>query len=120
MNPIEKNAQGLISSATDRIDGPLKVCGVAKYSYEYAGRGKTAYGFVVGATIAKGVVTSIDTQAAEHAPGVLLVLTHRNMPSLTATSPQPEPLRFRRPKPFLANNQVRYFGEPIAFVVAES
>jgi len=39
------------------------------------------YGFVVEASIGKGTIRSIDTRAAERAPGVALVLTHRNAPT---------------------------------------
>jgi CO/xanthine dehydrogenase Mo-binding subunit len=40
----------------------------------------TLYGFVIEATIGKGKIISIDTHAAEKAPGVALILTYRNSP----------------------------------------
>ena len=43
-------------------------------------RGRRAYGYVVEASIGKGRIKSIDTGAAERAPGVMLVLTYRNTP----------------------------------------
>src|ERR687896_811695 len=70
----------VIGQPVDRVDGPLKVTGRATYAYEYAEGGKPAYGYVLGAAIARGRVAAIDTAAAERAPGVLHVMTHRNVP----------------------------------------
>jgi len=119
-NPIEDNRRQLIGSPIDRVDGALKVTGRATYAYEYAGHGKAAYGYIVGATIAKGTVTDIDASEAEAAPGVLKVFTHRNMPALADFGPPVVPSRFERAKPSLTSNEIRFYGEPIAYVVADS
>ncbi len=37
-----------------------------------------AYGFVLGAAIARGFIASIDATAATAAPGVIEVVTHKN------------------------------------------
>src|SRR5947209_20208354 len=70
-----------VGQPISRVDGRLKVTGAAKYPAEFAPQ-KMAYGFLVGSTIAKGTIRSIDTAAAEKAPGVLAVLTHQNAPKL--------------------------------------
>ena len=72
---------GLIGQPLDRIDGPLKVTGTRRYAYEYRPQSAPAYGYLALSTIARGRVTAIDTAAAERAPGVLLVLTSKNMPA---------------------------------------
>jgi xanthine dehydrogenase YagR molybdenum-binding subunit len=78
-NPSDR--MRVIGQPLDRVDGPLKVSGRAPYSYEYHTEAPdAAYGWMVGAEIGKGKITGIDTAAAEGAPGVLLVLTHRNAP----------------------------------------
>ena len=41
---------------------------------------------IVYSTIANGRIVSIDTAAAENAPGVLAVLTHNNMPRMNRRS----------------------------------
>jgi CO/xanthine dehydrogenase Mo-binding subunit len=65
--------------AHDRIDGPLKTTGTAPYAYEqHAAAPNAAYGYVVGAAIAKGRIASIDTAAAKRAPGVLAIVTYEN------------------------------------------
>ena len=63
----------------DRVDARAKVTGAAKYTAEYKAQ-NVAYGFLVGSTISKGVIKTIDTKAAERAPGVIAVLTYINAP----------------------------------------
>ncbi|MDP9898157.1 xanthine dehydrogenase family protein molybdopterin-binding subunit [Variovorax ginsengisoli] len=120
-NPIDDNRNGLIGKSIDRVDGRLKVTGQATYAYEVQqDTARTAYGFIVEATIAKGRIADIDTTSAEGAPGVLMVMTHKNAPRQGAWGPLEAPNRFARASPQLASDQVRYYGETVAFVVAES
>jgi hypothetical protein len=76
-NALDVGAQGVLGKPLDRVDGRLKVTGGAHYAYEVQQGPAVAYGFVVEASIGKGRINSIDTGAAERAPGVVLVLTHR-------------------------------------------
>ncbi|MET3381544.1 MULTISPECIES: xanthine dehydrogenase family protein molybdopterin-binding subunit [Variovorax] len=120
-NPIDENRSSLIGKPIDRVDGRLKVTGKAPYAHEVQeAPGKPAYGFIVEATIARGTVAEIDASAAEKAPGVLLVMTHRNAPKQAPWGPIDAKDRFARATPQLANDKVRYYGEAVAFVVAES
>jgi xanthine dehydrogenase YagR molybdenum-binding subunit len=116
----ERQTGGWVGAAIDRVDAPLKVGGRARYAYEYAGAGAVAYGVVVGATIAKGRILRIDASAARAAPGVAMVMTHESAPPQGAFGPRANPSRFTRAKPYLASDRVRYWGEPVAFVVADS
>ena len=109
-----------IGRPLDRVDGALKVTGRAKYAFEYAAQGEAAYGFIVSAVIGKGRVAGVDVRDAERAPGVLLVLTQDNAPPQTPWGPVDLPDRFARAEPALDTDEVRYFGFPVAFVVAES
>jgi xanthine dehydrogenase YagR molybdenum-binding subunit len=68
---------------------------------------------VVEASIGKGKIKSIDTRAAEKAAGVALVLTHRN-------APQQSTGNHREAHPVLTGPEVTRYGQPVAFVVAES
>jgi xanthine dehydrogenase YagR molybdenum-binding subunit len=113
-------SDSLIGRPLSRVDGPLKVTGRAKYAFEYAAQGEAAYGFIVSAPIAKGRVVGVDVRDAEHAPGVLLVLTQDNAPPQTPWGPVDLPDRFARAEPALDTDQVRFFGFPVAFVVAET
>ncbi len=80
-NPIDQLK--VVGHATDRIDGPLKVTGTAPYAYErhdvVPGQ---AYGFILGAAIAKGRVRRMDLDAARAAPGVVTIVTTLDMPRL--------------------------------------
>jgi xanthine dehydrogenase YagR molybdenum-binding subunit len=76
-NPIDRMT--VVGRPTDRIDGKYKTTGTAPYAYERHDQvTDPAYGYVLGAGIAKGTVRSIDTSEAEAAPGVLAVVTYRN------------------------------------------
>ena len=115
-NPIDQ--ERVVTRPHTRIEGPLKVTGQAPYAYEYQLPEAPTYGFVVGAGIARGKIRSIDTAAAEAAPGVLLVLTHENMPAQGASDtpvPQQEDA-----SPQLAGPEVRHYHQAVAFVVAET
>src|SRR6195952_1255399 len=114
-SPVGPNAldtQGIVGRPLDRVEGRLKVTGGARYAYEMKQDG-VLYGFVVEASIAKGTIRSIDTRAAEKAPGVAWVLTHRNAPAQGTGN-------HREAHPVLTGPQVTYYGQPVAFVVAES
>jgi xanthine dehydrogenase YagR molybdenum-binding subunit len=119
-NAIDENRQGLIGKPIDRVDGRLKVMGKAAYAHEVQEGGPAAYGFIVEATIAKGTVVEIDAGAAERAPGVLLVMTHKNAPKQGTWGPLDAKDRYARSSPQLGNNRVEHYGQAVAFVVAQS
>ena len=109
--PLDK-AGGLLGQPLDRVDGPLKVQGKATYAYEYRDVGPAAYGYLVIAGIGAGALADIDTGAAEAAPGVLLVLTHKNAPTQGEKS--------QTTNPQLTGPEILHHGQPIALVVADS
>src|SRR5258707_3458907 len=112
-NALDVGAQGVVGKPLDRVDGRLKVTGRARYAYEVAQGPAVTYGYVVEASIGKGRIEFIDTGAAERAPGVVLVLTHRNAPR-QGTGDHHEA------HPVLTSPEVSYYGQPVAFVVAET
>jgi len=108
-----------IGHAMSRVDGPLKVTGGAAYAYEHWEAGEPLYGFIVGATIGRGRVAAIDVARAQRAPGVRLVMTHRDAPEQgtpdpTALLPTMEAL------PCLTSPEVDHYGQPVALVVADT
>ncbi|MFD9217760.1 molybdopterin cofactor-binding domain-containing protein [Streptomyces sp. NPDC059544] len=107
----------MIGDAVNRVDGPLKATGRAPYAYEHWEAGRPLYGFIVGATIGKGRITRIDTESAENAPGVELVMTHHNAP-LQGPRDESIPFEYWRAQPELTGPDVHHFGEPVALVVA--
>ena len=110
----------LIGSPVNRVDGRKKVTGSAQYAAE-AVFGNMAYGVLVGSAIPSGRIIRIHREEAEKLPGVLLVLTHENrkklgeMPlGLTSGGSATES---RAP---LADGEIRYAGQYVAMIVAES
>src|SRR5437660_10065807 len=76
-NPIDQLK--VIGQPTDRIDGPLKTTGRAPYAYErHDAVADPAYGFILGAGIAKGRIAAMDLTRAKAAPGVLAIVTAEN------------------------------------------
>jgi len=106
----------VIGQPIDRIDGPAKVTGKAIYSADVR-QDRLAFGAIATATIAYGTIKTIDASEARRQPGVLLILTHENAPPQGPWVPKAED-PFARPKPQLDNKKIRYFGQPIALVVA--
>jgi xanthine dehydrogenase YagR molybdenum-binding subunit len=107
-----------IGQPLSRIDGRLKVTGAARYTADIP-IADVVYGVIVQGTIANGRTVSIDTAAAEQAPGVLAVFTHRNMPRM---NPTPKPWSHLHPHGQsylpLQDDKILYADQPIALVVA--
>jgi xanthine dehydrogenase YagR molybdenum-binding subunit len=113
-NVLDQDAKtGIVGKPIDRVDGPLKVTGTAKYAAELPDAGATAYGFVVTSTIGKGTITAIDTAAALKAPGVIKVLTHQEAPKQTSGD-------HRTTCAVLNGAAVEHYGQPVALVIAET
>ena len=110
-NPIDELR--VVGRPTDRIEGPQKVSGQARYAYEqWDVVPNQAYGQVVGATIPKGRVTRLDTAAAEKAPGVIAVVTAKNAGKLGKGNFNAAPL--------LGGPDIVHYHQAIALVVAET
>ncbi|AFL50827.1 xanthine dehydrogenase YagR molybdenum-binding subunit [Sinorhizobium fredii] len=121
-NRSSETGNGLVGQPIARVDGPLKVTGRATYAYEHAAN-EAAYGYILGAAIAKGRIIEIDTADAEQAPGVLHVMTYRNAPAQPEFGPAVTPTVpevFTRARPMLNSDRVRFYDEPVTLVVAET
>ena len=103
-----------IGSELNRKDGRLKVTGGADYTADTKLAG-LLYGAFATSTVPSGTIASLDTRAAEGAPGVVHVMTHRNAPRLPPLGP-PAAMTFLP----LQADQIHYEGQPVALVVAGS
>jgi len=112
----------LFSPAPSRVDGRLKVTGQARYAAEHRVAGCT-YGVLATSTIARGRIRSIDTKAAERAPGVLAVLTHLNAPRVPAyaspTANHNDRVEGQEIRVFY-DDQIHFSNQPVALAVAET
>ncbi|MGO7733132.1 xanthine dehydrogenase family protein molybdopterin-binding subunit [Rhizobium leguminosarum] len=103
----------VVGQPIPRIDGQLKTTGQAKYAYEWHDPNILyAYGYPVGAAIAKGRVKSIDGSSARKAPGVLAVVT-------TLDVGERQKGRFNTAKLF-GGDKIEHYHQAIAVVVAET
>src|SRR5436305_13046232 len=107
----------VIGQPVDRVDGVAKVSGAGRYSAEIT-LSNTAYAVLVGAQVASGRITNIDTSEANKAEGVLAVLTHLNLPRV-ATQPRLLPSLAGHSAPGesffpMQDEVVRYAGQPVA------
>jgi xanthine dehydrogenase YagR molybdenum-binding subunit len=101
-----------------RRDGVLKVTGEARYAADNHPAGML-HAVLAGSRIARGRVTSLDVEAARAHPGVVAVMTPANRPAL-ALHPDDKSVPFSFCLDLLQDDGVRYAGQPIAVVVAET
>jgi xanthine dehydrogenase YagR molybdenum-binding subunit len=99
-----------------RIDGRLKVTGSARYTADIPLE-TIVQAAIVYSTIANGRIVSIETAVAENAPGVLAVLTHKNMPRMNRQSWSHLRPQGQTYLP-LQDDRIHYAGQPVALVVA--
>lgn len=113
---------GFFPDDLDRVDAKAKVTGTAQFSAEY-NFPNLAYGVMVGSTITKGTINALDTKSAERAPGVLAVISHLNIPKLPGYEPPKDADKLppiRKGFKVFSDNVVRFNGQPIAIVVADT
>jgi xanthine dehydrogenase YagR molybdenum-binding subunit len=110
-NPIDQLK--IIGHPTSRIDGPLKTTGTATYAYEWHDAFSTpAYGYVVGAGIAKGRIASMDLSRAKASSGVISIVTADNAGKLGKG-------KYNAAK-LLGGPEIDHYHQAVAVVVAES
>ncbi len=110
-NPTDR--MKVLGQPLDRIDGKLKTTGTAHYAYERNDAApNAAYGYILGAAIAKGRIESIDTADAKAAPGVLAVVTYENAGKLGKAK--------NHTARMLAGPEVQHYDQAVAVVVAET
>jgi xanthine dehydrogenase YagR molybdenum-binding subunit len=107
-----------IGQPLTRRDGVLKVTGTAKYAADQHPSGML-YAVLVTSTIARGRVAHFDVAAAKAHPGVVEVVTPANRPAL-AQDPDEKSNPFMFRLDLLQNDRVRYAGQPIAVVIAQT
>jgi xanthine dehydrogenase YagR molybdenum-binding subunit len=107
-----------IGQPLTRRDGPLKVTGAARYAADNHPAGML-HAVMATSSIARGRVTGLDVAAARAHPGVVEVMTPANAPGL-AQHPDEKGNPFAFKLDLLQDDRVRYAGQPIAVVIAET
>ena len=116
-----------IGQAVLREEDPRLLKGKGRYADDFAPAG-LARGVVLRSPYAHAVIKSINAAAARAAPGVLAVLTGEDLKQRGLGAQRPLQPRKRSdgspahvtPQPLLADDRVRFVGQPVAFVVAEN
>jgi xanthine dehydrogenase YagR molybdenum-binding subunit len=110
----------VIGKGQPRIDGPVKVSGVAQYASDFHFPGML-YAVPIEATIANGRVVKLDTAAAEKMPGVRAIFHRENIGKIfrSVQGPGFEGIIDERRPPF-EDDVVRYYGQYVAFAVADT
>jgi len=120
-DPLIGHRDGVIGTPVSRLDGADKVRGRAPFAAEFQLE-HLAYAALVYGTVPKGRIATLDTAAAEAAPGVVLVMSHKNAPKM-----KPMPLFLSAQKAaageglaVFQDELVHYNGQPVALVLAET
>src|SRR5580658_6122823 len=114
-----------VGQSVPRKEDPMLLRGKGQYTDDVSLPGQ-AYAVMVRSQNAHGVIRGIDTEAARKMPGVLGVYTAADLQGYGPLkcvvpfnnrdgTPMKKPLREA-----LAKGKVRYVGDPVAFVVAET
>jgi aerobic carbon-monoxide dehydrogenase large subunit len=122
MTPVSAPARPWVGRAVPRAEDERFVKGEAKYAGDLKPPDLLHAAFVR-SMYAHGRIVSVDTEAARARPGVRAVLTAADVEGLV----DPFPLVTREGAsivpvmhPVLASGRVRYVGQPLALVVAET
>src|SRR6516164_5581145 len=114
-----------IGQPVPRSEDPMLVRGEGCYTDDVKLAGE-AYAVMVRSRVPHGIVKSIETSAARKMPGVLGIYTGADLAGYGTLkcivpfknrdgTPMKQP-----PRPALPSDKVRFVGDPIAFVVAET
>src|SRR6266446_1956289 len=116
-----------VGQPVPRKEDPTLLRGEGRYTDDVSLPGQ-AHAVMVRSRVAHGVLKGIDTQAASVLPGVLAILTHADLEA-AGFGPLKCPLNIPQrdgspmktpPRPSLAKGRVRFVGEAVACVVAET
>ncbi|HVX91779.1 MAG TPA: xanthine dehydrogenase family protein molybdopterin-binding subunit [Xanthobacteraceae bacterium] len=116
-----------IGQPVPREEDPYLVRGAGRYVDDVALVGQ-ARGYVLRSPHSHARIRAIDTGRARELPGVLAILTGRDPEVLALGTQSPRQARKHpdgspaagSPQFVLARDEVRYIGDPVAFVVAET
>ena len=116
-----------VGQAIRRVEDQRFLTGAGRYTDDIAVAGQ-AYLYMLRSSHAHADLTTVDTAAAKAAPGVLGVFTGADLDALKVgglpaegVPPGPDGKRPKTPRRrVLAKGRVRYVGEPIVAIVAET
>jgi len=116
----EIGKMSVIGKPHQRVDGPAKVAGAAMYTSDFHFPG-LLYAVPVGATIANGSISRLDTAVAEKMPGVRSIFHRENIGKMIRSVPGKglDSICEERRPPF-DDDVIRYYGQYVALAVADT
>jgi carbon-monoxide dehydrogenase large subunit len=116
-----------VGQHVSRFEDPRLLRGGGRYIDDVVYPGM-AFGVVLRSPHGHAKINSLDTSKAEAAPGVLVVINAADwknagleeLPSHSGLKRRDGSPHFKPPYPVLAEDRVRWVGDPVAFVVAET
>ncbi len=117
-------AERYTGASIKRSEDPRILTGAGRYVDDIKLPGMLHAAFVR-SPLAHGRVLSVDVSAARALPGVVAVLTGADLEAMTVPAPDPLMALLGRAGPtpeftLLATDKVRFVGDPVAVVIAES
>ena len=108
----------IIGASVKRVEDPRLIKGQGKFVGNIS-RPDALWMKAVRSDVPHGIITDIDTEEALESPGVVAVFTHADLglKDLSVGSPGAD-RRFTQPVP--ASDRVRFVGEAVAVVIAET
>ena len=122
MDLAQKNpGNRLVGSPIERLEDLRFLRGRGQYVDDVPPEG-ALYAAILRSSVAHGHIRSIDTSVAKSKPGVRGVFTAADIGAVPVITMRQELLADFKPyqQPVIANGKVRYVGEPIAIVVADT
>ena len=100
------------------VDGLAKTAGTLRYCDDYEadefGEDTMLHGAFVFAPVPHARINAVDCSAAENAPGVVRIVTHKDVPGLNKIG------TWTPDQPVFCSDEVRFLGDFVAMVVADT
>src|SRR5580692_2430883 len=118
----KRRTNAFVGSPVERIEDLRFLRGRGQYVDDLT-RERLLHAAILRSSVAHGRIRAIDTAAARARPGVVAVITAADIGAAVPTIPlrqEPLPALRQYEQPVIAHRKVRYVGEPLAVVVADS
>ncbi len=119
--PTQRASNLFVGSPIERLEDVRFLTGRGQYVDDLSSE-RMLHAAILRSSVAHGRIRSVDTAAARARPGVHAVITAAEIgavPSIPLRH-DPTPAIRRFEQPVIANGKVRYVGEPVAVVIADT
>ena len=119
--PAQRNTNAFVGSPIERLEDFRFLTGRGQYVDDLVGE-RMLHAVMLRSSVAHGCIRGIDTAAALALPGVHAVITANDIGAVQTIPLRQEPLPALKQyeQPIIASDKVRYVGEPVAVVIADS